>query len=554
MKIRTKQFSEWALISLAWLAGFLSLIGRATRDVNPHHDGVILAPAIAVAEGKTPNLDVFSQYGFLIPYIQGVWLRLTGITLLNLRILTLIEVLATAIILYFVLRDHIGSLVAHLVSCAWIVSYPHLLPFLPWPSVTSTLFLVSAITSLSRIRAGNRHRAKLIYIAFLFLCLATLVRPQTAIIAFVVGIYFLGDTGKSVRLLSTRVLILAAFPLAIITLAISNNFFGDYMSQSILWASSNYGSLGFTIRGLAELFVTCFVGGAGFLALKISLHPDRKIIATSIWLMLAVLCVLLLRYFTWTYKDFPYFAVKHPKVLLADIGLNSINTLSFVAFLVLIAGIFKMGRVKILQTSLQMDAPELIVILSGFTILQLYPATDPLHFWWISPIFILGAFFSFKGVKISNSSKRVISIALGLYILLCTLNFTHYQGELSTPYKSPILKGMSGPILEVQFIDKSIALLNALPPKSRVKFDCADGIYSVATGRYMPQDENFVNWATNFSKSKYDSEFIFECNVENQAPSEMGYRVWKTIHVKIGESGSQNNIVNRLLIKENDGG
>ena len=70
----------------------------------------------------------------------------------------------------------------------------------------------------------------------------------------------------------------------------------------------------------------------------------------------------------------------------------------------------------------------------------------------------------------------------------------------------------------------------------------------------MPKDENFVNWATNFAKSKYDSEFIFQCNVEDQAPSEIGYLVWKPIQVKPRGLGSQNNIVNRLLVKENNEG
>lgn len=554
MKINPEKFLRWALVSLAWISGSVSLIGQATSDVNPHHDGVIFAPAIAVAEGKTPNLEVFSQYGFLVPYIQGTWLKITDLTLINLRFLTLIEVLVTAIILHLILRNRVGYLVAALVPSAWIASYPHLLPFLPWPSVSSTLFIVSAIASLSRMKAGHPHRGKLTYIAFIFLCLATLIRPQTAIITIIVGVFFLGDAARALRSFLKRTLLLLAIPMVFLALAISNNFLDDYIYQSILWASSHYGGLGFTIRGVLELIPLLSIGCVGILGLRLSINPARREIAAQVWLVLAVFSLIVLRFFSWTYKEFPYFSIKHPKVLLADIGIVSIGALSSVAFLLLIAGVYKLGKSALRKPSRRIDSPELIVIICGLTILQLYPATDPLHFWWISPVFILGAVFSFQDVSIPKSSDQIISLALVLYITLCTVNFAHYQGDKRVPYQSRILKGMSGTLLEVQYIDRSIALLNSLPRKSRVKFDCADGIYAVASGKYMPRDENFVNWASNYSKRRSESDFIFQCNVENRTPPVAGYLVLESVRMNPGISGIQTNIVNRLLIKDNSGG
>ena len=553
MNLIKRNLIRMPLSVASWMVGICSLLSKSIRDVNPHHDGVVLAPAIAVAQGRTPNLDVFSQYGFLIPYIQGTWLKLTSVNLISLRFLTFLQILATAVILSMILKRRTGGLVAALISVSWMVSYPHLLPFLPWPSVTSTLFLISSIWSLSRIEFSNTNNTKHIFVAFIFLCLATLIRPQTSIILIAVALYFLAHSKKLNNGLINWIVLLSGVPLLVTIFAFKTGLLRAYLSQSIFWAGSNYGGLGFTVRGLVELLCVPIIGGVALAGLRLTLTPSKKLLAITFWTAAALGGILLLANFSWQYIDYPYFALKHPRVLLADLGINVLNTLSFIAFLTLVLGIYLTSTSNLRNRKLIFDSNTLILVISAFTIFQLYPATDPLHFWWVTPVFILGAMSAFNDIHFSLTSRRILVVALMLYIGLCSANFLHYQEISHVKYQSEILRGMSGPEFEVSYIDRTITILNSIPTHSSIKFDCSDGIYSVATGKYRARDENFVNWAPNYDFTDMNYDYIFQCNVKKADFVPSGFYVGEAIPVRLGVSGLRNGFENRLLIKGNKG-
>lgn len=52
-------------------------------DPEPHHDGIQLAPAIAVANGKLIHAEVFDQYGPITAWIHGIVIFIFGPTLLD---------------------------------------------------------------------------------------------------------------------------------------------------------------------------------------------------------------------------------------------------------------------------------------------------------------------------------------------------------------------------------------------------------------------------------------------------------------------------------------
>lgn len=59
-------------------------------SVDLHHDGVMLKPAMDVANGRVVFRDTFSQYGILTPILQGLVVKLFGAELLFLRLLTVV--------------------------------------------------------------------------------------------------------------------------------------------------------------------------------------------------------------------------------------------------------------------------------------------------------------------------------------------------------------------------------------------------------------------------------------------------------------------------------
>lgn len=550
------QFSKrigfvFSLVSL--MAAIATLIMRAKRDVNPHHDGVILAPAIAVYEGKTPNLDVFSQYGFLIPYIQGFWLHATEASLYSLRLFTVLQVLLIAYILYLILRKHFNRHISILVSVSWIVSYPKILPFLPWPSVTSTLFLMAAILGFTKFDFDNKSSEKYFFLSYICLCLATLIRPQIALITIVILVIFITKTYRSARSLLGKLTLFSAFPIIILILAHSFNFLEQYLQQSILWAGSNYGGLGFTLRGILELLIIPIVGGTAYYGLKFSLKSTRMVPLIVMWILGAVLSMFVLIHFSWNYPDFPYFALKHPTVFFANLGINILNTLSYLAFLILLFAVYRHLMSRKRNQKYELDSQSLILIVSFFSILQLYPASDPLHFWWLAPIFIVGGVKGFADVSFAFTSQKVVSFALSLFVLICTVNLGHEQSYSRIHFETQVLKGMTSLPFEVAFIDASMYMIQKIPADKTIRFDCSDGLYSVAGGHYRPKDRNFVNWAPFYSNLETNYDYIFQCNVKMEESTPSGFDVSESVPVRLGISGVQQGFVNRLLIRSYGG-
>ena len=68
------------------LATFLVWCVFARLDFDPHHDGYMLAQAIAIRDGLSEHADVFGQYGPLTPWLQSLALRLPLDPVLAIRI------------------------------------------------------------------------------------------------------------------------------------------------------------------------------------------------------------------------------------------------------------------------------------------------------------------------------------------------------------------------------------------------------------------------------------------------------------------------------------
>lgn len=67
----------------------LTIVGSLSlTQVDPHHDGIMLKPAVDVANGKMLFRDTFSQYGALTTLIQALAIKLFGKYLIVIRLLT----------------------------------------------------------------------------------------------------------------------------------------------------------------------------------------------------------------------------------------------------------------------------------------------------------------------------------------------------------------------------------------------------------------------------------------------------------------------------------
>jgi hypothetical protein len=145
-------------------AGLAALLAPlAPLGLDPHHDGVMLKPALDVLGGQVLFRDTFTQYGALTTYLQvmALWFQPT---LLALRLLTVAAYALTLFSLYAAWRLVLPRSLAVL-SCGlfilfipgyeknWLDQYWMLLP---WSSVFALLFQRIGLYALFRMIAGEQ--------------------------------------------------------------------------------------------------------------------------------------------------------------------------------------------------------------------------------------------------------------------------------------------------------------------------------------------------------------------------------------------------------------
>lgn len=153
-----------ALIAGALSAGLAALlVPLAPLGIDPHHDGIMLKPALDVLAGQVLFRDTFTQYGALTTYLQvmALWFQPT---LLALRLLTVAAYAVTLFSLYAAWRLILPRSLAVL-SCGlfmlfipgyeknWLDQYWMLLP---WSSVFALMFQAVGLYALGRMIAGEQ--------------------------------------------------------------------------------------------------------------------------------------------------------------------------------------------------------------------------------------------------------------------------------------------------------------------------------------------------------------------------------------------------------------
>lgn len=139
------------------------LVPMARMDMDPHHDGIMLKPALDVLHGQTLFRDTFTQYGALTTYLQVIALWFHP-TLLALRLLTVAAYAVTLGFLYAAWRLILPRSLTAL-SCGlfllflpayeknWLDQYWVLLP---WSSAFALMFQGIALYALLRMIAGEQ--------------------------------------------------------------------------------------------------------------------------------------------------------------------------------------------------------------------------------------------------------------------------------------------------------------------------------------------------------------------------------------------------------------
>lgn len=509
-----------------------SLLLRSRLDPNPHHDGIILASAIGASEGLLPNRDTFAQYGPGTPIVQGIWLQIFGNTLLNLRLLNALLIICTSAILILILRGKIGSKLALLISSIWIFSYPDILPFIPWPSVLTTLFaLLVGFLLTSYLGSGLRPKLKL-YLSSFFLVLGVFFRIQFVLLFFIVTVVLflrahLWSSKKDLRLW----LAYSSFNVALALIILWKiGILRPFVDESIVWALTSYGDKGYTFRQLVDLLyfpIGFLIAYALFKLAMLNLVKARNMQQASIFagVFLSGVCAWIL---SRGHRD-SYLAFKHPRILAANIAEQFSYCLLYASiiyflFLTLVFIRPRSGVKKRCIAMLQTNSWVFFGLALG-VLPQMYPAFDPLHLWWLTPLFLAGI-SAVKPLNLDGQSVRSFTVVSMAFLLALLLPLYSLISLPRNVFESKVLRGMIGETWYASQLDDSLIMISDFGNKGKIDFACADGIYAAANG-YLAAGPRFVNWAPQIQGPTTVSEYTFACyltGAQQKEYLEKGYK------------------------------
>ena len=236
-----------ALFSIAATTPF------AFRDPDPHHDGIQYGAALGVSEGLHVQSEVFSQYGPVTAWIQGVTLLLFGPELIWIRLLNVFLVAAIAISMYLILkRSFRSNTLAALAPVAWVAACPDwsvaqpFFQFWPWPSLLFEFFAISALLLWLKSRVMDSFpRSQTLYASGLLVGLSGFTRSQNAFFLFLAMAIVLvvidrNKNGGLQRFLIFSLGTMSAAGAIIAYLAITSSL-DDFLNQAIYGPASVYG-------------------------------------------------------------------------------------------------------------------------------------------------------------------------------------------------------------------------------------------------------------------------------------------------------------------------
>jgi hypothetical protein len=469
----------------------------APLQVDPHHDGVILGAAVAVAEGHPIQSGAFSQYGPLPALIQGLVLWLFNTQLLTLRLMTAVQCLFIGYAIYRLARsftqEQLSKLLSFfwlLTSSIWVTQFPGAL--LPWPSLISTMLVMYGMILL--IGSAKKFNSKWAFTAGVLFGLAGFCRIQAfALLPLILAVGLLKYREQNKLLILSLMGYISSIS-AMIIYMLSTGSLDDYFQQGIVTPLLTYTGIGENHNYNRFYLVLYLIQAINFIFLfaltKLIIRKTKSRVVSSLLVVLFIYSI--------SYIGLEIFDLGLPVRIEVLLGEPLQNLVISPFFFSAVSSVFLVTKTFLRNKKVKnkIDFAEAVVIFAAFgTLPQLYPQADIMHLWWIAPIYLSCAvilFEKFPG-KIFVKSSKVLSIIL----ISCTavgiifaIQFIDHPG---TEYKLGVLKGTFAHEEKARSLDIFRAI-DDFAIVGQTSFDCADGVYAVENGTYLAADQWFVNW------------------------------------------------------------
>lgn len=507
---KTKYQSDRYLMLLHVAITALLFVWFARFDPDPQHDGTQVGSAIGVAEGLHVHGEVFSQYGPISPWINGLLMSVFGHKLLVIRISTAVQL---ALIHYFIYKIcvvlGVRKSLTYTACTVWLLCCPvwayqkWFFQLWPWPSVTYMLLaLAGTYLVLWYQKCGSiRHRSQIV--AGILVGLAVMCRPNYGIPFVFLLVTFLVVQHVCISEFRLPYHFARGFVLAlgfILTALVLTDSLSAWIEQSIVGPASAFlpQTLGWNF--FYKLYIREQLILVAFVALFVlSTRLKRRIVTLAIGFVVIV-----------GSSRFFYDSILEPlKVALVggeteflERVSNQLSTsiaLRSSLFVSLVVAVIFVGSA--LRSLFTGDRAGLVrffavapVIACWFGALsQLYPYPDLYHLWWTSPPLLI-----LSVVGLNHVRWGAIRVGAFLFLLIPTLvNVAKIREQIEISRVR-----WTGGVLDGMLIDKDFypSFMSANQFLQQIghpaDFDCRDGLWSVFNGDYVASGLDYVNWAT----------------------------------------------------------
>jgi hypothetical protein len=475
-------------------------------DPDPHHDGILYGAAVNVKNNGFPNRDAFAQYGPLVPEFQGLWLRIFGPSLFNIRFQAVLLFMISSVLIWYVAKVYFSQLNSHLISTAWLLTIPSVLP---WPTIYSTILAILSlllVVDLKRKELRTSHTR--IFLASSLIAIGSFARIHLIAIFILIAIFFVIHKNHRIFLKYWLFGFTSTSSFILLFLFI-NDALVSFVSQSITWPILRYAGPDFSksyVVGLGwyPLISLSFLSILGLISFVRSRKPYY-----SIFSILSVVIFVSL-YAASKLEREGYLSLRNPKVLLIDFGRNMMNSLDYVtAFFILIFFFVVLFRFKSFNPML-----TLCVFYATGILTQLYPLYDVNHLWLISPLLIIVSIAVLGDSRIFHRFfLGGLSITLLGLISALLIQIWMFTSIPRSTFESVSLRGMYAPSSFAKQLDQTMINLEKFVKPNSASFDCVNGLYAGAGGQYLASTRQFVNWGPEANSAK-TGDLLFVCAIE----------------------------------------
>jgi len=458
--------------------------------VDPHHDGIMLTPALVVARGGVIHQDIFSQYGPITAYMQALFVWIFGPHLLSIRIASVTYLSLAVALLYSSWRRVFGegiALFAYLLLISSSYFFVSNSPMHPWSS--DVMLFLQALTVYLLVVGHSSHGKNayiLTYLGGFVLGLQFANRYVSAFLMLIgLSIYYLLHK-RELRTLWFGVL--TSTGAALLLLLLSGSY-SEWYFQAIQfprnWVSDRSGSNGWlAIRGA---IVSHALPGAALVLLAVfgfNVATIRNRSLTSLQRVSIVLFVTLLLIITSPTLTIPYW--------------NTRDLLWSFAGLLLIATPWYCLRLqKRVAGGITGEAILFIAALAASA--AIFPISDIRHLYW-GLIPSIGPGLMFLKSHINPARNRVVLASLSLVLLVpSTLQIVEETINMDrvSVANAPILKGMLMDRQYSLFFADRFQIIDeflAVHPKAPLLNICSDGLFASLASTMKFPDPYFVSW------------------------------------------------------------